>query len=251
MIKNKRLVSIIFVVFIGLSLTSCMSTKNVTYFNNKESLDVALSKHLYDAKIMPKDILQIQVYTMMPEASDPFNLKNTSFLVNNDGTIEYPIIGTVNLGGLTKHEAEELIKSEIRPYMSDSESLVVHVHMTNYKYAVLGAVNRPGMFTAPNEKVNIVEAIAMAGDLTLYALRDRIFLIREDSEGQKEYHQLDINDANIVNSPYYYLQQNDMIYVEPRKTEARNAFYASSTSIWFSLTSMLMSVATFILALSR
>lgn len=249
-------------------MASCVSTKNVTYFENKDQVDATLSKGLYDAKIMPKDILQIQVFSMTPEASDPFNLLKGSsaatsstsdtnqnsvfkYLVDNDGIVVMPIIGQVKVGGLTKNEAEELIKSKIQPYLSETENVVVHVRMVNYKYAVLGGVKEPGLYTTQNEKVSILEAIAQAGDLTTFAYRDRIFLIRENAEGQKEYHQLNINDANIISSPYYYLQQNDVIYVEVRKSEARNAFFSSATSMWFTMTSMLMSIATFILAVSK
>lgn len=247
--------------------SSCMSTKNVTYFQNKDNIDLSMSKFLYDAKIMPKDILQIQVFSMTPEASEPFNLLKSSaaststavsdqnsvfnYLVSNDGTIVMPIVGSIKVGGLSKSEAEGLIKEKIQPYMSESENVVVHVRMMNYKFAVLGGVNKPGLYTTQNEKVSILEAIAQAGDLTTFAYRDRIYLIRENSEGQKEYHQLNINDANIVSSPYFYLQQNDVIYVEPRKTEARNAFISSNTSVWFSLASSLMSIATFIIAVSK
>lgn len=92
---------------------------------------------------------------------------------------------------------------------------------------------------------------AQAGDLTTFAYRDRIYLIRENADGQKDFHQLDINDANIISSPYYNLQQNDVIYVEQKKIQARNAFISANTSIWFSLASSLMSIATFILALSK
>ena len=258
--------------FIVLSITvllsSCMSTKNITYFQNKDQIDNTLSKQLYDAKIMPKDILQIQVFSMTPEASDPFNLlkgttaatsstSNTNqnsvfnYLVDNDGNIVIPIIGKIHLGGLTKNEAESLIKSMILPFVAETENVVVHVRMMNYKYAVLGGVNAPGLYTTQNEKVSILEAIAQAGDLTTLAYRDRIYLIRENEEGQKEYHKLNINDANIISSPYYYLQQNDVIYVEPRKMEARNAFFASNTSILFSLVSSLTSIATLIIALSK
>ena len=252
---------------LAILMASCVSTKNVTYFQNKDQVDVTLSKGLYDAKIMPKDILQIQVFSMTPEASDPFNLLKGStiststsdtnqnsvfkYLVDNDGNVVMPIIGQVKVGGLTKNEAEELIKSKIQPYLSETENVVVHVRMINYKYAVLGGVNAPGLYTTQNEKVSILEAIAQAGDLTTFAYRDRIFLIRENAEGQKEYHQLNINDANIISSPYYYLQQNDVIYVEVRKSEARNAFFSSATSMWFTMTSMLMSLATFILAVSK
>ena len=253
--------------FTILLFASCVSTKQTVYFDNKDQVDLSLSKNLYDAKIMPKDILQIQVFTITPEAAEPFNLRKTpptttssntnnqgsiyDYLVDNEGNIDYPVIGTVHLGGLSNKEAEDLIRSKIQPYMSESENVVVHVRMINYKYAVLGSVNSPGVFTTRNEKVNILEAIAQAGDLTTFAYRDRIYLIRETSEGQKEYHKLDINDAAIVNSPYYYLQQNDVIYVEPRKIQARNAFISANTAIWFSLTSSLMSIATFILALTK
>ena len=257
-----------------LLLTSCVSTKKVVYFENKDQIDPTLSKTLFDARIMPKDILQIQVFTMTPDAAIPFNLMGATggaasaagaagamgtaghgglydYLVDNEGNIEYPVLGTLHLGGLSKTEAEQLIKGRIQPFMAESESVVVHVRMVNYKYAVLGGVNRPGVFTTQNEKVSILEAIAQAGDLNLYAERDKIFLIRENSEGQKDFHQLDINDANIISSPYYYLQQNDVIYVEQKKVVARNAFISANTSIWFSITSSLMSIATFIIALSK
>ena len=258
-------------VFLLLSvlLTGCMSTKNVTYFQNKDQIDQTISKQLYDAKIMPKDILQIQVFSMSPEASDPFNLQKATtsvstsssstnnqnsvynYLVDNDGTIVMPIIGTIEVGGLTKSEAEQLIMSKIQPYLSESEDVVVHVRMMNYKYAVLGAVRSPGLYTTQNEKVSILEAIAQAGDLTTFAYRDRIFVIRESSDGEKEYHQLNINDANIISSPYYYLQQNDVIYVEPRKIESRNAFFSANTSILLTITSSLLSVATLVIAITK
>lgn len=267
--QTKKIFTLLHFIILTFFLSSCISTKKINYFDNKDEINTALSKTLYDAKIMPKDILQIQVFTMTPEAAEPFNLAKSrggitttttsstgqgtvyDYLVDNDGNIEYPVIGTLHLGGLSKTEAEQLIKGKIQPYLAESENVVVHVRMMNYKYAILGGVNRPGVFTTPNEKVSILEAIAQAGDLTTFAYRDRIFLIRENAEGQKDFHQLDINDANIINSPYYYLQQNDVIYVEQKKVQARNAFISANTSIWFSLTSSLMSIATFIIALSK
>ena len=250
--------------FVLLSLlTSCVTTKKTIYFENKDEINTALSKTLYDAKIMPKDILKIQVFSMTPGIVEPFNLlKSTQasstmnssstnqgatvydYLVDNEGNVDMPIIGTVHLGGLTKNEAEQLIKSKIVPYLSETEKPIVHVRIANYKYAVLGGVNKPGVFTTQNEKVSILEAIAQAGDLTTFARRDHIFLVRENAEGQKDYHQLDINDANIISSPYYYLQQNDVIYVEQQKI-------AANTSILLTITSALTSVATLILALTK
>lgn len=242
----------------------CMSTKKVAYFQNKDSVNVVLSRQLYDAKIMPKDILQIQVFTTNPEAAAPFNLIQTetssqsvsqnsvsSYLVDNNGDIVFPVIGRIHLGGMTKNEAEAYIKGLIKPYLSESENPVIHVRMVNYKYAVIGEVNSPGMFTTMNEKINIIEALAQAGDLTLYGERDKIFLLRENSDGQKEYHRLNLNDANIISSPYYYLQQNDIVYVEPNKAKAKSAYFTTATSMWFTLTSMLMSVATFVIAITK
>ena len=266
--QTKKIFTLLHFIIFTLLLSSCINTKKLTYFDNKNEINTALSKTLYDARIMPKDILQIQVFTMTPEAAVPFNLMKLSggsisttsstgqgtvydYLVDNDGNIEYPVLGTLHLGGLSKTEAENLIKEKIKPYLAESENVVVHVRMMNYKYAILGGVNHPGVFTTPNEKVSILEAIAQAGDLTTFAYRDRIFLIRENAEGQKDFHQLDINDANIINSPYYYLQQNDVIYVEQKKVQARNAFISANTSIWLSITSSLMSIATFIIALSK
>jgi polysaccharide export outer membrane protein len=112
-------------------------------------------------------------------------------------------------------------------------------------------VRRPGTFSTQNEKVNIIEAIAQAGDLTLYGLRDMVFLIRENSEGRKEYHRLNLNDANIVSSPYFYLQQNDIIYVEPNKVQARSSFFSTTSSIWLSITSALVSLSTLIIAIAK
>ena len=219
-------------------LASCASTKNVPYFINMNEVDTSASIGNHEARIMPKDLLQIRVFSSTPEAAEGFNLEKNltstsasstssqspvySYLVDKDGNISFPVLGTIHLGGLTISEAEHLIKTSIVPYMSESEDFFVHVRMMNYKYSVLGEVRRPGTFNTQNEQVSVVEAIAQAGDLTLYGLRDKVYLIRTNSDGRKEFHQLNLNDANIVSSPYYYLQQNDIVYVEPNKAQARN-----------------------------
>ena len=252
--------SFLFVSAILVLLCSCGSTKNIAYLQNSDEIDFEQSKYLYDAKIMPKDILTITVTTVNPEAAVPFNLtvpttlsqtqratNNPSllqtYLVDNDGQIDYPIVGVINVGGLTKSDCEKLILSKIRPYLNENERPVVTVRMSNYKISVLGEVAHPGMFTVGNEKINILEALAQAGDLTIYGVRTNIKLIREDASGKKEIHTLDLNDANLINSPYYYLQQNDIVYVEPNKVKSRNSNISTSTTIWFSATSILISLA--------
>jgi len=255
--KIKLLFSLLVVALI---LTSCGSSKNVAYFKNADEVSLEKSRVLYDARIMPKDVLSITVNTTDPEAATPFNLTVAttqsvslrmnststavlqSYIVDNDGNIEFPLIGKVHLGGLTKNEAEQVILNKIKPYMNSTEVPIVTVRMINYKISVIGEVNRPGMFTVGNEKINILEALAQAGDLTIYGVRDRVKLIREDATGKKEIHMLNLNDANIINSPYYYLQQNDIVYVEPNKVKSQNSSVGSMTTLWFSATSILISL---------
>jgi polysaccharide export outer membrane protein len=242
-----------------LLLTSCGSTKDVAYFQNSEYFDSESSKYLYDARIMPKDVLTITVSTVNPEAAVPFNLtvptpfsQNTrstysqpmlqNYLVDNNGFIDYPIIGSINVGGLTKSACEKLIHDKIMPYMNANENPIVTVRMSSYSISVLGEVNRPGSYQVGREKINVLEALAQAGDLTIYGVRDKVKLIREDATGRKEIHTLNLNDANIISSPYYYLQQNDIVYVEPNKVKAQNSSVGSMTTLWFSATSILISL---------
>jgi polysaccharide export outer membrane protein len=245
---------------VSMMITGCGSSKNVAYFQNSDSVNLDMSKVLYDARIMPKDMLSITVNTTDPEASIPFNLtvatpqtvslrtQSTTtaalqtYLVDNEGNIDFPLVGTLHLGGLTKGEAERLVLEKIKPYMSATENPIVTVRMINYKISVIGEVAHPGMFTVANEKISILEALAQAGDLTIYGVRDRVKLIREDATGKKEIHVLNLNDANIINSPYYYLQQNDIVYVEPNKVKSQNSSVGSMTTLWFSATSILISL---------
>ena len=246
-------------VFFTLFLVSCGSYKNVPYFQNSDEVDFSKSQFLYDARIMPKDVLTITVNTTNPDAASPFNLtvpttfnnqtRSTysqallqNYLVDNDGCIDYPVLGRLQVGGLTKSACEQLIHDKIVPYLNQRENPVVTVRMSNYKISVLGEVARPGMFNVSNEKINILEALAQAGDLTIYGVRDRVKLIREDANGKKEMHTLNLNDANLISSPYYYLQQNDIVVVEPNKVKSQNSSVGSMTTLMFSATSILISL---------
>ena len=251
-----------------LSITSCTSYKNVPYLQNPEVVNSYMdSLPMYDATIMPKDLLTITVNTSDPEAAAPFNLVVQSpinvartsnltqqpslqqYLVNNEGTIDFPVLGRIQVGGLTKNQAEDLIREKLGDYLK--EVPIVTVRMSNYKIAVLGEVARPGMFTVNNEKVNIFEALAMAGDLTVWGLRDNVKLIREDANGKREIINLNLNNAGIVTCPYYYLQQNDILYVSPNKTKAKNSDIGQSTSLWFSATSILVYIASLLVTIFR
>lgn len=262
-----------------LAMTGCQSYKQVPYLQSYEELnndnyeeivvnEVNLADTLYDARIQPKDLLTISVNTSDPEAAAPFNLtvqtplsanlnRNNvtsqpslqQYLVNNEGMIDFPVIGQLKIGGLTKNEAEALIREHLKPYLK--EVPIVTVRMSNYKISVLGEVARPGTFTISNEKVNIFEALAMAGDMTVYGLRGNVKLVREESNGERRIIGLNLNDRDIIHSPYYQLQQNDILYVTPNKTKAKNASISNSTTIWFSIIGTLVSLASLIVTISR
>lgn len=244
-------------------ITGCASYKKVPYIQDAEMVGSVQSQlPMYDAKIMPKDLLTITVNTSDPEAAAPFNLtvqsainisRSTSltqqatlqqYLVSNDGTIDFPVLGSLQVGGLTKGEAENMIREKLGNYLK--ETPIVTVRMTNYKISVLGEVARPGMFTINNEKVNIFEALALAGDLTIWGVRDDVKLIREDADGNRSIVSLNLNKADIITSPYYYLQQNDILYVTPNKTKSKNSGIGQSSSLWLSGTSILVSIVNII-----
>ena len=225
---------------------------------------ILTQQQLYDARIMPKDVLNINVYCPQePSAVAMFNLaisgqsisanSNTqsylssqmvlqTYIVSNDGYIDFPVLGKLYVMGMTKTELENAIKTQIHSKYLKEEPLVV-VNMANYKITVLGEVQSPGVYTVQNGKINLMEALAMAKDLTIYGRRDSVKIIREDQNGNRQIQVMNLNDANIVNSPYYQLQQNDIVYVTPNKTKAKNSGIGSETSLWFSATSILISLA--------
>ena len=249
-------------------LASCSSYKKVPYLQDWQVLETMEElQPMYDAKIMPKDLLTITVSTTDPEAAAPFNLTVQTpvsparsstltqqpslqqYLVNNEGNIDFPVLGRIHVGGLTKNEAENLIREKLMPYLR--ETPIVTIRMVNYKISVLGEVARPGTFTVNNEKVNVFEALAMAGDMTIWGLRNNVKLIREDATGKREIILLDLTRSDIVKSPYYYMQQNDIIYVTPNETKAKNSDIGQSTTLWVSVTSVLASIASLLVTIFK
>lgn len=253
---------------VAAALSGCTSYKNVPYMQDIETVNNSTQNlPLYDARIMPKDLLSITVNTTDPKTSAPFNLTvqtsinaayNTStttqaalqqYLVNNEGEIDFPVIGRIKVGGLTKNEAEDLIREQLKPYLK--ETPIVTVRMANYKIAVLGEVARPGSFTISNEKVNVLEALAMAGDMTVYGLRTNVKLIREDADGRRTIHELDLTKSDLILSPYYYLKQGDVLYVTPNQTKARSSDIGTTTTTWISATSIMVSIASLLVNILR
>lgn len=262
----KKLLFPIVLMTIVLLLNSCSSAKKVAYFQNIDSISLASSKGLYDARIMPKDELTIIVATTDPDVAKPFNIsvQNMStavtgtssgtnslmpYLVDNDGDINFPIVGKLHVEGLTTRECERLIGEKIAPYLSASERPVITVNMSSYRVTVAGEVTSPRVVPVSTQKMSVLEALAQAGDLTIYGRRDNVLLIRESATGEKEFHRLNLNDANIINSPYYYVQQNDYIYVEPNNVKSKNSAIGSSTTLWFSFVGILTSIASLVVSI--
>ena len=250
-----------------LVLTGCSSYQKSLYLQNDAVINQSTQGQLYDFRIMPKDLLTILVSTTDPAASAPFYRKlgqdkdatssNTGmqnaalldYLVDNNGEIDFPVLGKIKVTGMTTRECEALLRDKLKPYLK--ENPLVTVTSSNYKFSVLGEVNRPGTYTVKDEKVTIFEAIAQAGDMTLFSIRDDVQLLREDSEGRRQVIHLNLNDANITQSPYFYLQQNDVIYVKPTKAKVRTNTFNSNASMWITILSVLTSVTSLVLALTK
>lgn len=256
--QDMKAISKFFLSGLLLAAASCTSYKQVPYLQNSQHIHSEQAVELYDARIQPKDMLTITVSSENYESAIPYNLTVATvqsastryvtsqptlqtYLVDNNGNIDFPGLGVLHVGGLTKSESEDMIKKQLSQFLKGN--FIVNVRMVNYKISVLGEVARPNTYTVSNEKVNVFEALALAGDLTIYGKRDGVKLIREYADGTKEIALLNLNDANIIYSPHYYLQQNDILYVEPNKAKAQNSEIGSMTTLWFSATSILISLA--------
>lgn len=245
---------------------SACTTKKIAYLQSDEDMQKAVSAvpTFYDARFKVKDLLTINVSCSQPEVAAPFNLTVSSpaaqvgpynyttsqptlqvYQVDNSGSIAFPVLGKIRVEGMTKSELESYLVSRLASYIKGEEPTVI-VKWVEYKYSVLGEVGRPGQFTSMSSKVNIFEALAQAGDMTIYGKRDNVKLIREDGQGMRTTVTLDLTRDDIVNSPYYYLEQNDIVYVEPNKARARSSNVGSLTTVWLTVTSILISAASLI-----
>jgi polysaccharide export outer membrane protein len=226
-------------------VASCTTTKNIRYFKDisdsiqNTSYSVSTTKYI-EPTIKTNDVLQISIQTIDPQANtligssvtsmlNPNNVSNTSsvglsglptvyngYLVNRDGFIELPLVGKIKVSGLTTSEAQTVLSRKAESYYKDP---VVNIRYLNFLVTILGDVARPGTYPVPNEKISILDAIGMAGDLTIFGKRQNVLLIREE-DGKKTMVRFDLTSSKIFQSPYYYLRQGDIIYVEPNKAKA-------------------------------
>lgn len=252
-----------------LTLSGCSAVKDIAYFQNKvidqpEKID----KHA-GIVIQPKDMLSIVVSSRNPELVAMFNLPMVTYMagsesgeagsgqrllgyvVDNDGYIDFPVLGPIKVSGLTRWELSELIKNKLirDGLLTDA---VVTVQFMNFKVSVLGEVQAPGTYNIEGDKVTVLQALSLAGDLTIYGLRENVTVIRERN-GERTFYEVNLCDVDMFKSPAYYLQQNDIIYVEPNEEKARTSTTDEKTlrtaSILISSGSLLMSIATLIVSL--
>lgn len=251
---------------ITLLFCSCTMAKEIPYFKDLESSNEEIPVVQNEARIHNDDVLSIAVSAIDPLTVAPFNLPIVTYaspgeeklsstpiiqpyIVDVNGEISFPILGQIKISGLKKSEAAELIRKKLEPYLKDP---IVTIQFLNYKITVLGEVNKPGSYTVKNERTSILQALGMAGDLTIYGRRDNVLLIRELDGGKKEYIRMDLTKTDILSSPFYYLQQNDVIYVEPNNTRINTVISSAASTnaaIYLSTISSLASVATTIVAI--
>lgn len=250
-----------------LTVTACNTTKNVTYLQDIETNMVSTVDSEHSITIQPKDMLSIVVTCKDPELSAMFNLPSVSYQVNSEitageattqrllgyvvderGYIDLPVLGQIKVAGLNRWQLQDKIKEEIskRNLLKD---MIVTVEFMNFKISILGEVKTPGSYTIEGDKVTIIEAISMAGDLTIYGKRDNVYVIREDGDERTTY-KVDLRSTELFKSPAYYLKQNDIVYVQPNKVRAGqstiNENNMKSVTLWMSIASLLSSIGVLI-----
>jgi len=257
-LPSKKLINPI-ILLITLALSSCATPKDIVYFQDevigKDDTQTPQTELTYK----PNDLLTIVISGLDPEAVKPFNLpviannttllraqgelKMQTYLVDLNGNIEFPVLGTINIGGHTRSETSEMLKTKLTEYIKDP---IVNIRLANFTISVLGEVNKPGTFTIEDEKISLVEALGLAGDLTIYGKRENVLLIREDN-GVKRITKFDLTSIKVVNSPQYYLTQNDMIYVEPNKSRVRSSSYNQNNVIIISAIATLAAILSLVI----
>lgn len=252
-------------------LTGCKTQEKINYLQDVEPGVPQQIESRQSIIIQPKDMLSIIVSTKDPELAAMFNMSVqanragvpifssaynqylSGYVVDNNGDIDFPVLGKIHAAGLSRWALQEKITRELteRDLLKD---MVVTIEFMNFKVSVLGEVKNPGTYSIEGDKVTVLEAIAMAGDLTIYGLRDEVYVIREEN-GERQNFKLDLRSKDIFNSPAYYLRQNDIIYVQPNEVRAGqstiNQNSVRSISLWLSITSLLTSIAILVVNLVK
>lgn len=251
--------------FLALLFFSCASRKDVVYYQDIDGIKSQGKSNSYEIKVQTDDLLMIIVSAEDPEIAMPFNLKSISiqtpgkqdlirgqetmqlYLVDANGFIEFPILGTLKISGLTRSEVLQMLQQKIGVYI---KSPLINLRIMNFKVSVQGEVNLPGTYPVASDRITLIEALTMAKDLTIYGKRNNILVIRE-IDGVKSFNRVDITKAEFINSPFYYLAQNDVVYVEPNKNKINGAAIGPNTGVIISISSLLIALITLLITTTK
>jgi polysaccharide export outer membrane protein len=249
---------------ICLLLFSCASRKDIVYYQDIDGVAFKEKSNSYEIKIQPDDLLMIIVSAEDPEIAAPFNLKSYTsinpnkqdvagsqatqlYLVDASGFIDFPILGRLKVSGMARSQLVQLLQDKISVFIKNP---IINLRIMNFKVSVQGEVTVPGTYTISSERITLIEALSMAKDLTIYGKRDNILIIRE-IDGIKTYNRVDISKSDFINSPFYYLSQNDVVYVEPNKNKINGSAVGPNTGVIISITSLLITLITLIVTTSK
>nr|WP_288936063.1 polysaccharide biosynthesis/export family protein [uncultured Allomuricauda sp.] len=226
---------------------SCSPSKDVVYFQDASQFETLVDDNTFTTKFKVDDLVSINVSTLDPEASAPFNLfrgseeggirpEQVNYLVDKNGEIDFPVIGKVKIEGLSPSETRELLRDRLKDYLKDP---IINIRIRNFTITVLGSVNRPGTYPINGEQITIMEALGYAGDINIKGRRDNVMVIR-DFDGTKVYNRINLNSKDALKSPVYYLTQNDVVYVEPNKSGKTQSSLDQRATIAISIISTLI-----------
>ncbi|MCL6266216.1 polysaccharide biosynthesis/export family protein [Flagellimonas myxillae] len=230
-----------------LMLFSCGPQKGVVYFEDASQFETLVDDNAFTTKFKVDDLISIHVSTLDPEASAPFNLfrgageggirpEQVNYLVDKNGEIDFPVIGKVRVVGLSPSETQNLLREKLADYLKNP---IINIRIRNFTVTVLGSVNRPGTYEVNGEKINIMEALGLAGDINIKGRRDNIMVIR-DFDGTKVYNRINLNNKDALKSPVYYLTQNDVVYVEPNESGKTASNFDQRATLAVSILSILI-----------
>lgn len=242
-----------------LMLTSCVSREKIVNYQDIDINNITLKN--FETVIKPDDLLMILVSAQDPVAVQPYNLTTNMsvdptnqagsgqrqqqlYLVNQQGFIEFPGLGSISVGNKSKDQIVQELQTKISKFVKDP---IVNLRIMNYKISVQGEVRKPGTHTITSERITLPEALSLSGDLTVYGRRENILVLREDN-GELKHHRVDLTKSDFINSDFYYLKQNDIIYVEPNKVAINSSAVGPNVSIYMTAASLLLSTVAIILS---
>ena len=244
------------IIIAALIFSSCASKKNIIYFQDAGDFETIVNDDSFVNKFKVDDVVGINISTLDPLASSPFNLfigapgsnakpEQLDYIIDRNGEIDFPVIGKIKIAGLSPDEVRQLLRNELADFLKDP---IINIRLKNFTVTVLGQVNRPGTYPVNGEQISILEALGLAGDLTIKGLRKNILVIR-DLNGVKVYNRIDLTSKDAGNSPVFYLTQNDVVYVEPNQSAVSSSSLDQRTSIGITIASTL--ITTTVLLITR